>query len=655
MKIRISLLPILCLLLSLARPAGAASVALSGLPATNSVAAGDEIILNVTNAGAGTFTTKRIPAQVLLNAAASNALAGAVVSNRGHGTNTAFHDATAAGSVTVTNSANGGGNGPDDIALVITALPDTNALPELVFKGPNGGICYFSFWPVHGNPTYPTAPELVRYINGSFCDYYYWYQWGDPSGGHGPEWWWFVSGTSPYVLGGITDTNLTDCKNLAVYDAVYWSNGVARYAGAATATAQPATLFRALDTNGNGAWIWYDRFNAAPAGTWPNYHRNYDTAVERFRITAGPNGGATLKGPMVADDFQLSNGRSITNGAATFTGFTNLAAGAVVVLSSNVSSTSIILLTYGSEDGTIASLGEDIPSRVPGASFTVKSSNAVDTNSVSWAILPGTVEIAFDADARDYFTRAGITDHTQKVAVNTFVESVKAMGAWNYLHAVYPMVGGTAGAHAINLRSNACSITWSNTVTHDAYGVTGDGASGCGFTGYKPATAGQTTASAHFCVYQRKADCCANEGNSTFLGSTEQGAAYYNNFLGAQRAAGSYTNACMAGPNASTQADPYVQGTYVPGSIMVNRTNAASAEWYYSGADHYMTNNAAVVCTGVATQEVLLLAAKLEPWAPFSFTSGTVCFASMGLGMPSNVMASYLQAVATLQQALNRQ
>lgn len=58
-------------------------------------------------------------------------------------------------------------------------------------------------------------------------------------------------------------------------------------------------------------------------------------------------------------------------------------------------------------------------------------------------------------------------------------------GAWNSIYAMYPLVGGTAGAHSINLKTPGTrSITWSGTVTHDANGIVGDGATGSGNCGF---------------------------------------------------------------------------------------------------------------------------------------------------------------------------
>ena len=352
-------------------------------------------------AGSTNDLTVLTPRQLLsstpyaIQAASASALRGTVTNAQFTGLT--MHDPVADGSIIVTNWSAIGGN-PNTVALVFPTSPHTN-LETIIFQGPDYNHCQFQYWPFHGGVYGPYTPELVREINGSFCDYYYWYQWGDPSNGHGPEWWWWVSGApgNYYTYAGVTYTNLFDCQNLELYEArAYTNTGGSAWvnAGSASQSQFPATLFRATSTNGSGAWIWYDAFDMTPVGVWPFSHRNYDTAKERFRITAGPDGGATLKGPMMADDFRLSNGQSITNAApGIITGFANLASGAATILNTNVSARSIVLLTYSSWDGTIASIGEDLSSRLPGTSFKIKSSNTADTNGVSWAILPDVAEL----------------------------------------------------------------------------------------------------------------------------------------------------------------------------------------------------------------------------------------------------------------------
>ena len=90
---------------------------------------------------------------------------------------------------------------------------------------------------------------------------------------------------------------------------------------------------------------------------------------------------------------------------------------------------------------------------------------------------------AFDSDAQAFFTAAGITDATQKSAVNQLVLDLKAASLWTKFYAIYPYVGGDATKHSYNLKNPITyQITWGGSVTHNSNGFTGDSTTGWGNT-----------------------------------------------------------------------------------------------------------------------------------------------------------------------------
>lgn len=94
---------------------------------------------------------------------------------------------------------------------------------------------------------------------------------------------------------------------------------------------------------------------------------------------------------------------------------------------------------------------------------------------------------SYDTDAQSFFTAAGITDATQKSAVNTMVVALKAASLWTGIKAIYPYVGGTADTTKYNLKdprdlNAAYRITWSGGITYDSTGVTFNGTTGGGDT-----------------------------------------------------------------------------------------------------------------------------------------------------------------------------
>lgn len=96
---------------------------------------------------------------------------------------------------------------------------------------------------------------------------------------------------------------------------------------------------------------------------------------------------------------------------------------------------------------------------------------------------------AWDVDALSFLSRASITDSTMSNAVNYLSTAYKAASLWAKRDGIYPIVGGNATAHGINLKGASYTITWHGTVTNDANGITGNGSTGYGDTGFNPSTA----------------------------------------------------------------------------------------------------------------------------------------------------------------------
>lgn len=94
-----------------------------------------------------------------------------------------------------------------------------------------------------------------------------------------------------------------------------------------------------------------------------------------------------------------------------------------------------------------------------------------------------------NSEATAYFTAAGITSSSQKVAYDNFITAAKAHGYWTKLEAFYPFGGGTVSGAAIDLKGTH-NITWTGTPTVTSDGVTFDGVSTTiyGDTGANPSS-----------------------------------------------------------------------------------------------------------------------------------------------------------------------
>jgi hypothetical protein len=87
------------------------------------------------------------------------------------------------------------------------------------------------------------------------------------------------------------------------------------------------------------------------------------------------------------------------------------------------------------------------------------------------SIMPKTA--GFDPDAQAFITAASITDVTQQNAINTLVLDLKGYSIWTKFKAIYPIVGGVASSHAVNLKTpGTFNLSFAVGWTHSANGMT---------------------------------------------------------------------------------------------------------------------------------------------------------------------------------------
>ncbi len=126
--------------------------------------------------------------------------------------------------------------------------------------------------------------------------------------------------------------------------------------------------------------------------------------------------------------------------------------------------------------GTSAANGETLDISYNPATGNTLDAAGNELATVTNSSVTNNVSGSYDSDAQAFFTAAGITDTTQKNAVNQLVLDLKAASIWTKMHAVYPFVGGTASTHKWNLKNpldtdGAFRLTFGVGVTHDSQGV----------------------------------------------------------------------------------------------------------------------------------------------------------------------------------------
>lgn len=132
---------------------------------------------------------------------------------------------------------------------------------------------------------------------------------------------------------------------------------------------------------------------------------------------------------------------------------------------------------------------------------------------------------AYDPDAETFFTAASITDSTQKSAVNQLVLDLKSYNIWTKMKALYPIVGGSASSHAVNLKTpGTYNLTFSTGWTHASTGMTPNGTSAFANTSLIPSSV-LSQNSKHISFYSRT-NTTGTEieiGSATGAGATDAG------------------------------------------------------------------------------------------------------------------------------------
>lgn len=101
--------------------------------------------------------------------------------------------------------------------------------------------------------------------------------------------------------------------------------------------------------------------------------------------------------------------------------------------------------------------------------------------------------ISYDTDAQAFITASGITDDTQKSAVNQLVLDLKGYSIWDKMKTIYPIIGGTATTHKWNLKDPrdldaAFRLNFALGMSHSSTGMTPNGTSAYADTFFIPSS-----------------------------------------------------------------------------------------------------------------------------------------------------------------------
>ena len=373
--------------------------------------------------------------------------------------------------------------------------------------------------------------------------------------------------------------------------------------------------------------------------------------VERLRINPGGYVGLGLASPSspldVSGSAEVSGGdfivSTVGNGIrlntdtnsklGTTAAFPATSPNTVTVSTTAVRSNSKIFVTPASNPG-----GHQpdvwVDSITDSTNFVLKAHDTNFNGTVNWFI----IDPLYEPDSETFFTAAGITDATQKLAVDTLVRDLKRYGIWSKMKAIYPMVGGTATAHSYNLKNTTTfQITWNGTVTHNSSGITGNGTNGYGNTNLIPST-DLSLNSTHISSYT----------SSTIGGGTlwDMGCAQSNQSdrIGLGRIASTVYGAISQGSWNSVAASP------ANGLFTASRVSSSDVK-LYSKQTAIVT--ATTASSSLATQQMYIAGYNLNG-ALNSPSSYTYSWFSVGDGLTSTDVANLYTAVQAFQAALDR-
>jgi len=241
----------------------------------------------------------------------------------------------------------------------------------------------------------------------------------------------------------------------------------------------------------------------------------------------------------------------------------------------------------------------------------------------------------FDPDAQAFITAAAITDPTQQGAINTLVVDLKGYSIWTKFKAIYPIVGGTASSHAVNLKTpGTYNMSFATGVTHSSTGMISNGTTGYADTNLNVNNILNLN-STHLSYYSRT-NLNANQAE---IGASGTGQTYlmYN-----------FSSNRFVTINSSFFSAPLLANT--TGLLIENRRNATEQQSYKSGS---LVNTATVASVQKPNLNVFLLCINSNGAA--SLISTKQCaFASIGDGLTDTEAANFYTAVQAYQVALSR-
>lgn len=266
--------------------------------------------------------------------------------------------------------------------------------------------------------------------------------------------------------------------------------------------------------------------------------------------------------------------------------------------------------------------------------------------------------IVFDPDATAFITATGITDTTQKSAINTLVLDFKSYGIWSKMKAIYPMVGGTATTHKFNLKDPrdldaAYRLTFFGGGTHSSTGYLPNGTTSYANTYITPSV-DLSLNSVHMSYYSRT-NTVGTVTTKTELGVYSSGSALPLLHMRIKSIEGGLNNRAVSHIwSYNTGQAINVPVTYDSTGFFVNTRSSSTSH-------KFLRNNSLIASITSANDQTtmptrnLLICAFNENGTIARYTDRECAFSSIGTGLTDTEMTNSYTAVQAFNTTLLRQ
>jgi hypothetical protein len=268
-----------------------------------------------------------------------------------------------------------------------------------------------------------------------------------------------------------------------------------------------------------------------------------------------------------------------------------------------------------------------------------------DSHAKSWAGSTDIVGLTTDSDAQAFITAAGITDATQKSAIDTLVKGLKSDNIWTKMKAIYPFVGGTATTHKYNLKDPrdldaAFRLVFNGGWTHSSNGATPNGTNGYADTKLN-ANTNLTNGNFHLSFYSRTNSTSGLFSAEMLLLSTYISSGWVN----------LRTNNKVSGTAGVTFGDDVTEAAYASSTtsgFMVGTETSNSLRKVFKN-NSLLVQNTTTSTTAITSSNIALSGSSVS-----SYSANQAAFISIGDGLLDSEASALYNRVQTFQQSLNR-